>query len=96
MQGLHAVVGFGGTQHAEHQFGLREHLPGIVIGKDRVSNVASSLFEVMASISASCNDMPRSKAGMKCSGRILSNGGTPCGVSHSVKTGFPRPFPGIA
>ena len=36
LQGLHAVVGFGGTQHAEHQFGLREHLPGIVIGKDRV------------------------------------------------------------
>ena len=36
LQGLHAVVGFSGTQHAEHQFGLREHLPGIVIGKDRI------------------------------------------------------------
>jgi len=60
------------------------------------SNVGASLFDVMASISASCSDMPRSIAGRKCSGSILSKGGTPYGVSHSAKKGFsPTVFPDL-
>src|SRR5690348_11900196 len=44
---------------------------------------------VIASISAICSCMPRSKAGGKCSGRMRSNGGMPNGVVQLSKNGFP-------
>src|SRR5690606_7733206 len=52
------------------------------------SKVGASVMAAMESTSALCCRNASSYAGLKCSLLILSNGGTPCGVSYKFKNGF--------
>ena len=64
-------------------------LPELSKARITLSKVGASDDETMASICSSCSDMPRSKAGAKCSVAMSSKGGTPKGVSQvSASSGF--------
>ena len=85
---LQRVVRLRRRQAPEHEPDLLEQDARVLQRLHGVGERRRRRAAAIASTSRRCSSMPALKAGMKCSGLISVNGGTPNGVVHSFSSGF--------